>query len=166
MILVGSTSPNTDSEISGAFWRFSLDIYGRPGVAAACLDLQERHGRDVNLVLFAAWIGIAGRGRLTDADFAAAEDAIAPWRRAVVEPLRAVRRHVKESGRATLYEALKAAELDAEHAAQDRLEALVAPTGSRPGATRLDDALANVARYLGAVDVPETLKEGLAALID
>jgi len=44
----------------GAFWRFSLDAYGRPGVAAACLDLQDRHGCDVNLILYALWLGRAG----------------------------------------------------------------------------------------------------------
>jgi uncharacterized protein (TIGR02444 family) len=34
------------------FWRFSLDLYGRPGVAPACLALQDEAGADVNLVLY------------------------------------------------------------------------------------------------------------------
>jgi len=34
------------------FWRFSLRFYSRPGVAAACLALQDEAGADVNLMLF------------------------------------------------------------------------------------------------------------------
>ncbi len=159
-----SNSPKSDSA-AGAFWRFSLELYGRPGVASACLELQDRHGRDVNLVLFAAWVGISGRGRLSNADVARAEDGIGPWRRGVIEPLRAARRHVKEAGRPTLYAALKTAELDAERAAQDRLEALAPPPAS-VAVARLDDALANLDCYLGTFGVPEPLRDALAAMID
>lgn len=159
-----SNSPEADSA-AGAFWRFSLELYSRPGVASACLELQDRHGKDVNLVLFGAWVGISGRGRLSNADMARAVDEIGPWRRAVIEPLRTARRHAKEAGRATLYEALKAAELDAEHAAQDRLEALAPPPASAAVA-RLDDAVANLDCYLGALGVPEPLRDALAAMVD
>jgi uncharacterized protein (TIGR02444 family) len=38
--------------VGAAFWRFSLALYARPGVAAALLGLQDRAGRDVNLVLY------------------------------------------------------------------------------------------------------------------
>jgi len=34
-----------------AFWRFSLALYARPGVAEALVELQDRAGRDVNLQL-------------------------------------------------------------------------------------------------------------------
>jgi len=129
----------------GAFWRFSLDAYGRPGVAAACLDLQDRHGCDVNLILYALWLGASGRGRLSEAGFADLEAATASWRSAVVAPLRALRRQVGfDAGAAALYEALKAAELEAEHTLQIRLEAL-APPATVPAAGRVGDALANLA---------------------
>ena len=55
-----------------AFWDFSLEAYARPGVAPACLDLQERHGADVNLLLFACWLSASGRGALDAALLAAA----------------------------------------------------------------------------------------------
>lgn len=32
-------------------WQFSEQHYGRPGVAQACLQLQEEHGANVNLLL-------------------------------------------------------------------------------------------------------------------
>ena len=134
----------------GAFWRFSLDVYGRPGVAAACLELQDRHGCDVNLVLFALWVGASGRGRLRDADLSALDGATASWRRAVIAPLRALRRQVKrEADAALLYEALKAAELEAEHILQSRLEAL-APPVTVAAAGRRADALANLRASLGS----------------
>ena len=47
-----------------AFWRFSLVFYERPGVADALIALQDRGGFDVNLILFALWLGISGRGLL------------------------------------------------------------------------------------------------------
>ena len=40
-----------------SFWSFSLTVYGRPGVEAACLELQDRFGADVNLALYCLWIG-------------------------------------------------------------------------------------------------------------
>ena len=43
------------------FWQFSGAVYAHPGVAEACLDLQDRHGLDVNLLLFCAWAGVQGR---------------------------------------------------------------------------------------------------------
>jgi uncharacterized protein (TIGR02444 family) len=140
---------------SGAFWRFSLGFYGRPGVAGACLDLQDRVGRDVNLVLYACWIGASGRGRLGLADLARAEAEVAPWRQEVVEKLRAIRRLAKEEPEAADFlAAVRAAELKAEARAQSRLEALApaAPPDEIPAERRLADALANLALYLGGAD--------------
>ncbi|WP_116475622.1 TIGR02444 family protein [Zobellella maritima] len=34
-----------------AFWQFSLRHYGKPGVARACLGLQDDHGANINLLL-------------------------------------------------------------------------------------------------------------------
>lgn len=152
---------------SGAFWNFSLDFYRQPGVASACLCLQDEHGRDVNLVLFAAWVGISGRGRLSRADLTRAEDAIAPWRRDAIEPLRVLRRKLKGGGGlGVLHEALRTAELEAERVAQGRLEAL-APPEVKAGVPRRDDALANLALYLGsgtAYDVATPLVLALAEI--
>ncbi len=104
-------------------WEFSLALYGRPGVPAACLDLQDRLGQDVNLLLFAAWAGMACNADLPAAELARIDSAVAPWRAEVVRPLRAVRRRVKGEDDA-LYRRMKAAELEAERVQQDRLFAL------------------------------------------
>jgi uncharacterized protein (TIGR02444 family) len=148
------------------FWRFSIAFYGRPGVAAACLDLQDRHGADVNLVLFACWVGIAGRGRLSAAALAQAENAAKPWREAVIAPLRAVRKYLKnDSQEIEFYKISKEIELKAEHVAQDRLEALAPPIRPADAATRRLDALANLAAYLGT-DARFAASEPIRAALD
>lgn len=77
------------------FWQFSGSVYGRPGVAEACLDLQERHGLDVNLLLFCAWAGTRGQ-RLDGGDLGLLRSAARPWHDEVVAPLRAARRWLKQ----------------------------------------------------------------------
>src|SRR5215212_8897734 len=87
--------PKRGRAVGEAFWRFSLALYARPGVAKALIALQDRSGRDVNRMLFALWAG-AVRGLALDAQaLAAAEAAIAGLRRETVEPLRALRRRLK-----------------------------------------------------------------------
>jgi uncharacterized protein (TIGR02444 family) len=82
-------------DLDNAFWRFSLRIYGAPGVAAECLALQDEHGLDVNILLFAAWLGTEP-GRLLDAsDLDRVRGGVAGWAQDVVQPLRAVRRRLK-----------------------------------------------------------------------
>ena len=82
-------------EIDNAFWRFSLRVYGVPGVAAECLELQDKLGLDVNVVLFAAWLG-AERGKVLDpSDLDCIEQALAGWSGDVVRPLRSVRQTLK-----------------------------------------------------------------------
>ena len=77
------------------FWRFSGEVYGRPGVAEACLALQDRHGLDVNLLLFCAWAGSCGR-LLDGGDLGLLWLAVRPWQDEVVAPLRSARRWLKQ----------------------------------------------------------------------
>ncbi|MFC6487031.1 TIGR02444 family protein [Nitratireductor sp. GCM10026969] len=111
------------------FWTFSLDRYGRDGVAPLCLELQERHWADVNLVLFALWLGRDGRG--LDAEGAArAAEAVAEWHLHVVRPMRGVRRWLKNraiedrAARDRLRAAVQKYEIEAERMEQDMLFAL------------------------------------------
>ena len=147
------------------FWSFSLGFYGRAGVSAACIDLQDRYGHDVNILLFACWVGLSGRGRLTPGDLARAEAAVGPWRRAVTEPVRAARRALKDArdeGAGELYGAAKALELAAERVAQSRLAAL-AP--ARVIVTdRAADATANLTLYLGTSGAIDAAAPIFAAL--
>lgn len=109
------------------FWTFSLDVYGRPGVPPACLTLQDMGGADVNVVLFALFLGRAGR--VLDAQTAGRiAQTIEPWRAGVVAVIRQARRALKEppapfEGPAVelLRKNVKAAELEAERIQQEML---------------------------------------------
>jgi uncharacterized protein (TIGR02444 family) len=138
------------AESEDDFWNFSLAFYGRPGVSAACLDLQDRHGCDVNLVLYACWVGLSGRGRLTAADLAHAVATNDPWRHAVIEKLRAARRAIKAQAdeAAQFYAAAKAVELEAERMAQHRLSKLAPIAVVKESNARRADAAANLVLYL------------------
>jgi uncharacterized protein (TIGR02444 family) len=125
------------SEAAGesGFWAFSIAVYDRPGVAAACLALQERHGLDVNLLLFCCWS--AAQGRQLDAkSLTAAEAAVAGWRNQVVRPMRALRRRLKREIAGFPAEAVEALrrrlldlELEAERLEQQRLETFLPAQG-------------------------------------
>src|SRR5229473_2579006 len=129
--------PGGEDDAAGeAFWRFSLALYARPGVADALIAIQDRAARDVNLILFGLWLG-ASHGRLLAAgELAGSEAAIAPIAAAAVAPLRRLRRRI-----ATL-------EIAAERRVQYRLAAQLAGASGAQG-DRLAAAQANLALYLG-----------------
>src|SRR5262249_13030048 len=112
---------------TGAFWRFSTAFYERPGVAEALIALQDRDGFDVNLVLFALWLGISGR-RAPDGDLlASAVGAAGTLRSEIVDPLRGLRRklrHHPDGDVQQLREGVKALELAGEKLIQGRLARL------------------------------------------
>ena len=96
---------------------------------------------DVNVLLFAAWAGLACGVRLAPDEIKRIDATVAPWRSDVVRPLRAVRRRVKGEDQC-LYERLKSAELAAERVQQDRL---FAASGLVPGpGGSIDVAAANL----------------------
>ena len=73
-------------------WTFALDLYRRRDVARALITLQDRDGLDVNLMLFALWHGMSGRGRLDSDALIAADCTVRELRTEIIEPLRALRR--------------------------------------------------------------------------
>ena len=78
------------------FWNFSLELYAGEGVAEACLDLQERRGCDVNILLFCCWLGASGRSTLTADRLRSILKASDVWQAEIVRPLRQVRRLLKD----------------------------------------------------------------------
>jgi uncharacterized protein (TIGR02444 family) len=131
-----SGSSNTDF-----FKRFALELYRRAGVADACLDLQNRHDLDVNVVLFAAFVGAARRQTLTIADLDLAQRRVNPWHHEVVRPLRQVRQRLKtgpapapNEATGTLRRKLAQLEIEAEMVELDQLGALIPEVQSRRSA--------------------------------
>lgn len=102
-------------------WQDAVAIYGRPGVAAGCLRLQDTFGVDIVIlltVLHALSCGLA----FDEDDIRRADLSVRPWRRDVVRVLRRVRRQVKDVQTAerggepfaALRRSIQDAELDAE----------------------------------------------------
>ena len=61
------------------FWDFALRVYRCDGVGQACLNIQSRHGIDVNIMLFCLWLGETGRGVLDDGEMKAVMSASEDW---------------------------------------------------------------------------------------
>lgn len=145
--------PKAEPLMEEAFWRFSLAFYGAPGVAGALLALQDCDGLDVNLMLFALWLGISGRGRLDNDALAAAGRVAGAMGAEFVEPLRTLRRRLKrhlDEGVQRLREGVKALELEGEKLVQQRLACLAGPAlGDIPVEDRFAAAFANLVLYLG-----------------
>ena len=106
-------------------WDWVVAAYERPGVAAACLALQDEQGQCVSFLLWAAWAGAQDPGAL-----AAAAAFARDWDGSAIAPLRLVRRRLKaafppvtKTHREALREQLKAAELRGEQALVEALAA-------------------------------------------
>src|SRR5260370_42507163 len=67
-----SRMSDPQAQAATALWRFSLAVYLRAGVAPECLDVQERFGVDVKLLLFCAYLGALEAGVLSQDDLAQA----------------------------------------------------------------------------------------------
>lgn len=138
------------------FWDFSLDVYMSDGVGAACLELQDAHELDVNILLFCMWLGASGRGVLTAAEMKTVTGAVHTWHHDVVRSLRAVRTLMKggmEPAPADLTESLRRriqkAEIDCEHTEQLMLAGSIETSAdeARPEGARLADAVSNISEY-------------------
>ncbi|RLK47024.1 uncharacterized protein (TIGR02444 family) [Alkalispirillum mobile] len=132
-------------------WEFSIRFYRQPGVEPACLRLQARYGLSVSLLLAAMWFGREGWGRLGATEMEAAIRRAQEWDREVIEPLRALRRHLKKHPPRGLEESTEALrrdllgrELEAERIEQ-RLFLADYPQGMPVDAVRWQDAVVNAA---------------------
>jgi uncharacterized protein (TIGR02444 family) len=155
---------------AAAFWRSSLALYARPGVADALIALQDRAGFDVNLILFGLWVGTRHGRELGPDGFAAAAKAAAELN-GIVRDIRALRRRLGGSAEGDirlLRRAVLRLELAAERQVQRRLAACAVPVTVSPAAgDRYVAALANLACVLGEeIDSAEAgiLRREVAAL--
>jgi uncharacterized protein (TIGR02444 family) len=141
-----------DLEADG--WAFALEIYARPGVADACLTLQNDAGVDVMLLLVVTFAAVKHRIFLTAAEILELDAACRPWREQIVWPLRAIRSCLKtgpapapNSETEEFRSRIKAAELAAErlqnHVLAERLP-LRSPERDAVGPDELRSVLRNV----------------------
>lgn len=165
---------SSDLDLDGAHWRFSLRVYEQPGVADACLLLQDRHKIDVN-VLLVALIHAAIAGPPSILTIAALDRTASEWRKQTIWPLREIRRSLKKDGALQVHPAqravrqkIAAAELAAEQVEQAMLaELLPAPTRRLPEADDLARTLETVISfYAGQAELARDAEQAVATILD
>ncbi|CAN5339009.1 TIGR02444 family protein [soil metagenome] len=155
---------------TAGLWDWSLAAYARPGVAEACLALQDGAGQNVPLLLWSAWAAASGRRPDAD-DIEAACDTARAWTDIAIGPLRDIRRTLKGpipdldvAAREAIRDQVKAVELAAERHLLEALESLTPDAAGSPRPVL--DGLAQTARVWARV-VPRpaltTLAERLSA---
>ena len=142
-----------------SLWNFSVRTYGKPGVADACLALQDRHGLDVNVLLLGCWFGCT-RGVVDEPLWDRVLAFSEPWAENVVRPLRAVRTWMKHTGCTQpdisndacmeLREEIKRIELKAEQLQENILEELAGNSPAKPldTASQITCSILNLYNYL------------------
>jgi uncharacterized protein (TIGR02444 family) len=145
--------------LEGPHWAFSLAVYRQPGVAEACLALQDRLGVDVNVLLLTLFATRQVGAPPSGATIAQADAFVRAWRAQVVAPLRGVRRRLKEgpppapgSAAEALRQRVKAVELYAEQIEQAALAAWFQerPAEAFSGPGDCSEALRRVAAFYGS----------------
>jgi uncharacterized protein (TIGR02444 family) len=138
------------------FWDFSVDIYGRDGVPAACLALQENCGINVNMILFCCWAGEIRVKSLDVQDIRTALGAINGWDQKIVKRLRNVRNELTtgfgEFGDEivqTFRLRILNLELEAERIEQDRLLGMISISSNTniSPQQKVTNAAVNLANY-------------------
>ena len=168
-----ASTADTETDRGSPFWRFSLRFYRQPGVADACIALQDGCGVDVNVLLFFLWLAAAKR-LVGDADVQAISGKAGGWRDDVVVPLRTLRRKLKdgsalvERGTAEVFRTrIKAIELESERLEQEALFGLASGLAAPAAPTVEAAARHNVAAYeraIGRSFPPAAVAVMLAAL--
>ncbi|MDF1736949.1 MAG: TIGR02444 family protein [Minwuia sp.] len=155
-------------------WDYATRVYARGQARDACLALQDRHGLDVNVMLFCCWVASSGRGVFRDRELDLALQAVESWRDNVIRSLHDLKRHLKGDVRPapkTLSDDLRRvvveSELHAEHIEVLMLHAAMTRvgTGTFDRLQQIEDSLANLFDYLARVGV-NTDDSDLAALIE
>lgn len=97
------------------FWDWALAAYDRPGVAGACLSLQDDHGQQTAYLLWAAWASPP------EAVLANGAELARHWEATILGPVRQARRALKnplspvdDHARLAVRETVKGVELDLE----------------------------------------------------
>lgn len=147
---------------SFGLWRFSLAVYGSPDVPPICLRLQDKYDADVNVLLFALWLGQMSV-RVSTAELAGLTQVASQWHAEVVRPMRHIRQTLKghafsivEDAVETFRQGVKSRELAAEKLEQEILQA--AANAAFDGLTfvssqddRARDGLSNAITYCNSL---------------
>lgn len=97
-----------------AFWQFSCALYAKPGVQSALLDLQNQHGKNINLILLLRYLEYL-HFQITKFQLTEFVDCVSETDRELLHPQRAIRMSLKRNYNAHPdYEFIKQQLLDSE----------------------------------------------------
>jgi uncharacterized protein (TIGR02444 family) len=165
---------DTDFEAARlAFWSYSLATYARDEVEDLCLRLQDDHGFDVNVLLICLWVAETDRAVVRSSEIAALRAATAPWMADIVEPLRRIRRRLKDPLPYQLTtdvsepcrSIVKTAELEGERIEQLLLVRTLRPDRPAEKGSAKEAAVESLAAYATLLDEPGAA-EPLAQLVE
>ncbi|WP_281018467.1 MULTISPECIES: TIGR02444 family protein [unclassified Minwuia] len=155
-------------------WDYATRVYARGAAKQACLALQDRHGLDVNVMLFCCWVASSGRGTFRDGELDQALRAVADWRGNAINALHGLKLYLKGDTAPAprplsddLRRVIVESELHAEHVEVLMLHASMtrAGTGTFDRLRQIEDSLSNLFAYLARVGI-QADDSDLAALIE
>ena len=76
-------------------WDFATRLYNNEMVERLCLALQDRHGANVNVLLFCCWVAASGRGTFRAGELTSALETTRTWRDRISRQLRQLRQTLR-----------------------------------------------------------------------
>ena len=147
--------PDSCLKKDNLLWRYSLRLY--PDIEQWCLQMQDNHDADVNLLLLCCFAGGCGY-HVSPLQLEDARQSITTWQQHLTEPLRQLRRQLLQTELQQHYSAAKQllldAELVAEHRAQDQLWQWWQQQGATPAEPNAGAIEANLALYAEQLSAP------------
>lgn len=131
------------------FWQFCLSWYARPGVSQACIELQDKLGLNVNLMLLLCWCE-QQKLQLSFDQIERLGLSLKVWSEKYTQPLRQLRRQIALEDHAD--ESVKHAIFDAEMALEKSEQRLLIGTFSHFNLTNSDQTVQNLTRYVSSAD--------------
>ena len=141
---------------------FALTTYAKPGVESVCLELQDRYGGQVNVLLWTAWLDSLG-APLNSRLLGQACASIVHQERYCLRPLRRLRRRMPHSY-LKLRRWVKNLELRAEYWQLNRLEGYTTLTDSRVTRPEVKSGGYSL-KYLCGLGVPVIFRDRVLALL-
>ena len=163
------------AENENPFWTYSYALHESDGVGPACIGLQDRHGFDVNLLLYCCWVAATGRGALERDGLEKARGTVQQWQNQVSTPIREIRRLLKTESLGvptdlaqTFRKELMSVELASERVAQDALLAIAPPPTDGDLETRSGVVRQNLVGYfkMMGVEPDDTDKAAIDLIAD
>lgn len=141
------------------FWNYSTQIWTLPGLETTCLELQNKHEVNVNILLYCCWTGDKNLS-INDDDLQMLLDTTQPWQ-TIIKPLRDSRKMMKQSLLAMpskmvdqTLKNINEMELNAEHMEQLALEKTLNLSSISPcsNQSNIECSLTNLMTYLSSIE--------------